>query len=109
MARLVRSAHASGCGAAHGVGHLVIDRHPDGSTSTRFTPVGWQETRFYMDELVARTNTALRDNKTHPLLVIAMFVLDWRCIHPFADGNGRVARLPVHGHILEGFGAPWGS
>jgi len=80
--------------------NLVVDRHPDGSTSTRFAPVGWQETPFYMDELVARTNTALLDTDTHPLLNIAAFALDLLCIHPFADGNGRVARL-VTTHLLQ--------
>ena len=80
--------------------NLVIDRHPDGSTSTRFDPVGWQETPFYMDELVARTNTALGDNEIHPLLVVAVFVLDLLCIHPVADGNGRVARLATT-HLLQ--------
>ncbi len=80
--------------------NVVIDRHPDGSTSTRFDPVGWQETPFYMDELIARTNAALHDDEIHPLLVIAVFVLDLLCIHPFADGNGRVARL-VSTHLLQ--------
>lgn len=80
--------------------NLVVDRHPDGSTSTRFAPVGWQETPFYMDELVARTNTALLDTDTHPLLNIAAFALDLLCIHPFADGNGRVARLATT-HLLQ--------
>ncbi len=80
--------------------NLVIDRHRDGSTSTRFTPVGWQETPFYMDDLVARTNNALRTNDTHPLLIIAAFALDLLCIHPFADGNGRVARLATT-HLLQ--------
>lgn len=80
--------------------NLVIDRHPDGSTSTRFAPVGWHETPFYMDELVERTNFALRDDEIHPLLVVAVFVLDLLCIHPFADGNGRVARLATT-HLLQ--------
>jgi Fic family protein len=80
--------------------NVVIDRHPDGSTSTRFTPVGWEETTFYVDELVARTNTALRDNDIHPLLIVAAFALDLLCIHPFADGNGRVARLATT-HLLQ--------
>ena len=80
--------------------NLVIDRHPDGSTSTRFAPVGWQETPFYVGELVARTNSALRDNELHPLIVVAAFALDLLCIHPFADGNGRVARLATT-HLLQ--------
>ena len=80
--------------------NLVVDHHPDGSTSTRFAPVGWHETPCYMDEFVARTNTALSDNETHPLRVIAVFVLDLLCIHPFADGNGRVARLAT-AHLLQ--------
>ncbi|MEY4229325.1 MAG: hypothetical protein RLZZ362_174 [Actinomycetota bacterium] len=80
--------------------NLVVDRHPDGSTSTRFAPVGWQETPFYMGELVARTNTALLDTEAHPLLNIAAFALDLLCIHPFADGNGRVVRLATS-HLLQ--------
>ena len=39
--------------------------------------------------VVARTNAALSDNETHPLLIVAAFSLDLLCIHPFADGNGR--------------------
>lgn len=50
-----------------------------------------------------RADTALRDNETHPLLVIAAFVLDLLCIHSFADGNGRVARLATT-HLLQRVG-----
>jgi Fic family protein len=80
--------------------NLVVDRRPDGTTNTRFAPIGWQETPFYMDELIARTNTVLDDGQTHPLLVVAAFTLDLLCIHPFADGNGRIARLAT-AHLLQ--------
>ncbi len=46
-----------------------------------------------MEELVARTVAALHQDGLHPLIVTAAFALDLLCIHPFSDGNGRVARL----------------
>jgi Fic family protein len=80
--------------------NLVVDRHADGTTTTRFTPVSSNETPFYVDELVVRTNAAFHDGTTHPLLVVAAFALDLLCVHPFADGNGRVARLATT-HLLQ--------
>ena len=80
--------------------NLVVDRHPDGSTTTRFAPVSAAETENYVWELVDRTNHALEDGGVHPLLVIAAFGLDLLCIHPFGDGNGRVARL-ITGHLMQ--------
>ena len=32
-------------------------------------------------------------NRVEPLLLIPAYVLDFLCIHPFRDGNGRMARL----------------
>lgn len=72
--------------------NLVMDRHPDGSRSVRFTPVSAHDTPFFMEELVHRCREAL-DRGDHPLIVTAAFALDLLCIHPFVDGNGRVARL----------------
>jgi Fic family protein len=46
-----------------------------------------------MAELVTWTNEALAANAVHPLLVIANFVVAFLKIHPFLDGNGRMARL----------------
>jgi hypothetical protein len=36
---------------------------------------------------------SLEERHVHPLLTTAFFNLDFLCIHPFRDGNGRVSRL----------------
>jgi Fic family protein len=46
-----------------------------------------------MNELVAWTNRELQANTHHPLLVVAVFVVRFLAIHPFQDGNGRLARV----------------
>jgi Fic family protein len=50
------------------------------------------DTRLLMPRLVEVTNAALEDRALHPLVVIARFVVDFLAIHPFQDGNGRLAR-----------------
>jgi len=73
--------------------NLVVDHNPDGSTTVRFEPVSAQQTPYFIEELVDRTKVALARAEHHPLLVTAAFILDFLCIHPFGDGNGRIARL----------------
>jgi len=46
-----------------------------------------------MQEVVAWTRRELEGNKHHPLLVVAVFVVRFLAIHPFQDGNGRLARV----------------
>jgi Fic family protein len=46
-----------------------------------------------MGELVERWNRCLKERWIHPLVALAAFSLDFLCIHPFRDGNGRAARL----------------
>jgi len=46
-----------------------------------------------MQTLCAEFIDALEDGTYDPLLLIPMFVLDFLCIHPFNDGNGRMSRL----------------
>ena len=82
--------------------NVVVDRHPDGSKTTRFVPVA-AETEHYMCELVDRTNDALDEGVVHPLLIAAAFGLDLLRIHPFADGNGRVTPL-ITAHPTRGLG-----
>jgi Fic family protein len=80
--------------------NLVVERASDGTRLVRFAPVSAAETPFFLSELVARTNAALAGGAHHPLLVVAACSLDLSCIHPFADGNGRVTRLAT-GFLLQ--------
>ncbi len=46
-----------------------------------------------MQELVAWAQGALKEKANHPLVVIASFIVEFLAIHPFQDGNGRLARI----------------
>ena len=46
-----------------------------------------------MRVLIELWNRSLRERWVHPLIAVAAFNLDFLCIHPFRDGNGRVSRL----------------
>jgi len=73
--------------------NAIEERLPDGRWITRFVPVTARETPYYMNELCGRFNTLWEEGRIDRLLLIHAFVLDFLCIHPFADGNGRVSRL----------------
>jgi Fic family protein len=74
------------------VDNLVVDTLPDGTRVKRFTPVSTTLTPLYLDELIARYSAAQAAGRHHPVIVIGLFVLDLLTIHPFVDGNGRIAR-----------------
>jgi Fic family protein len=72
----------------------IIERFPDGKTRVRFMPVeAGAPTQAAMEELTALWAAITRDHKINPLVTLSGFVLDFLCIHPFRDGNGRVSRL----------------
>lgn len=71
----------------------ITERYADGSTAVRFTPVPAHGVPAAMEALNARFSAALAEGRTEPLLLISAYVLDFLCIHPFADGNGRMSRL----------------
>lgn len=65
----------------------------DGTHIVRFRPVSAVVTPHAMDELCAAYQRHSDAQNVEPLLLVATFVLDFLCIHPFRDGNGRMARL----------------
>lgn len=81
-----------GGGAFKTSDNLVVDRSPDGTIEVRYVPVPTARTQFYITELIGRFNSATGTGAHHPILLIGLFILDLLTIHPFDDGNGRVAR-----------------
>ena len=73
--------------------NTIEERLADGRWATRFVPVSAGETPLYMKELCVRFNRLWNKRQVSPLILIPAFVFDFLCIHPFADGNGRVSRL----------------
>jgi Fic family protein len=71
----------------------IIEKFPDGRQRVRFKTVSAMQTPDYMQQLVLKWNQAREENIIHPLILLAAFNLDFLCIHPFRDGNGRVSRL----------------
>ena len=51
------------------------------------------ETSEAVESLCAEYERALSASEADPLLLIPIFILDFLCIHPFNDGNGRMSRL----------------
>jgi Fic family protein len=71
----------------------IIEKYPDGRVRVRFKTVSPKETRPFLKELITVYDRCLEENAIHPLVILAAFNLDFLCIHPFRDGNGRVSRL----------------
>jgi len=71
----------------------IIERYADGSVRVRFLPVSAVETPSFTQALVEGWSRCLEEKRVHPLIALGAFSLDFLCIHPFRDGNGRVSRL----------------
>lgn len=81
--------------------NLAVDRHTDGTQTIRFRPVPALETEFYLNEVIHRYQQAQAAQRHHPILLVGLFVLDLLVIHPFDDGNGRVARALTNALLLD--------
>lgn len=76
------------------VDNKIVERGPGSDVvRVRFVPVSAVATPGYMDQLATRYGSLLERDEHDALVVIPAAILDFLCIHPFRDGNGRVARL----------------
>ena len=73
--------------------NVIAEIDNDGNKKVRFNPVPAWETPDAIEKICEAFDEASKDENIDPLIVIPMFVLDFLCIHPFNDGNGRMSRL----------------
>jgi Fic family protein len=71
----------------------IVEILPSGERKLRFVPVSAKKTPAAVEILCSRYRAASDEERIPSLLIVATFVLDLLCIHPFRDGNGRVSRL----------------
>lgn len=75
------------------VDNEISETFPDGTRRTRFVPVPAFETPAAIQALCDTLKERRQNEDVDPLILTGMFVLDFLSIHPFNDGNGRMARL----------------
>lgn len=73
--------------------NVIAETDAEGHQKARFIPVPAFQTAEAMEELCTRFLEAWESDKIDKLILIPMFILDFLCIHPFNDGNGRMSRL----------------
>lgn len=73
--------------------NVIEEELEDGTKRVRFRPATAFETPAMIENLCNQFLREVDRGEVDPLLLIPMFVLDFLCIHPFNDGNGRMSRL----------------
>ena len=80
-------------GAYKNADNVIAEEDSEGNQFVRFQPVPAWETPAAIDAICEAFDEVLAQSDADPLLIIPMFILDFLCIHPFNDGNGRMSRL----------------
>jgi Fic family protein len=73
--------------------NVILETAADGTRRVRFRPTPAKETAAAMEQLELAYLDARSNANINQLLLIPCVVLDFLCIHPFRDGNGRMSRL----------------
>ena len=82
-----------GCGKYKEQPVDIIEKLAGGGERIRFRSVSPDQTPDCMQKLVSLWSELAREQRVSPLVLLGAFNLDFLCIHPFRDGNGRVSRL----------------
>ena len=73
--------------------NVILEVDSNGNRRVRFRPTPASETNEAMEQLELAYMAARSDSNINQLLLIPCVILDFLCIHPFRDGNGRMSRL----------------
>ena len=92
-AQMMRLAEPRATGTYKTDDNVIAERLPDGRRIVRFQPASAADTPELMRQLVLAYMDARDDTAINKLLLIPCVILDFLCIHPFRDGNGRLSRL----------------
>lgn len=71
----------------------IVDVRADGTHRVRFSPVAPHLVETAVTELVDGYSRTAAQGRVDPLIAVPAFILDFLCIHPFSDGNGRLSRI----------------
>lgn len=73
--------------------NVIEEENELGEKNVRFVPVPAYLTKDTMEALCNQFVESMKGKKVDPLILIPVFILDFFCVHPFNDGNGRMSRL----------------
>ena len=73
--------------------NVILEVDADGNRRVRFRPTSAEDTPEAMEQLELAYLEARDDANINQLILIPCVILDFLCIHPFRDGNGRMSRL----------------
>jgi Fic family protein len=95
--QLHRDLYMYNSGAAGGsyknADNIIEEKNAFGEKKVRFIPVPAYLTKDTMELMCNQFLEAMKKGNVDPLLLIPVFILDFLCVHPFNDGNGRMSRL----------------
>jgi Fic family protein len=93
LRELMLSYSPNGGGRYKDSDNVIMEIDARGARRVRFAPTPADETAETMEQLILAYMDARDNSSVNRLLLIPCFILDFLCIHPFSDGNGRISRL----------------